>query len=392
MKNRVLLPCIIFAYCNMAVAATPEAYITDSGISILPTLDTGLKYDDNIFSQGSDTTASGIFTLAPDVSLSLDDGINNYQLDVGVESGIYMESPDDNYLTGDLGFSSHLEANSRNRFDISLKARKEVEPRGTGLTEGVGNAVDAPLEYNDQRAKLSYEYGSLAATGRVAVSAEYYNKNYTNFLQVTEYRSYNKPTLGSTFYYTTNASTDAFFEIKASTITYDLSESISRDSNVFFALIGFKWDATALTSGSFKIGQEQKNFDDGAREDFKGVSWQGNIDWQPLNYTMVSFITSREAKDPDVQGDYISESVYAFNWQHSWSEAVTTNVKYSYMHEDYSGFERLDKTNDIYLDAVLETSKGTSISLFAQYLDKDSTNQTIIYDKNIIGINFNMFL
>jgi len=395
MKMSFLLSAMAIAFSHSAVAVEPEPYITDSGIAIVPLINTGYKYDSNIFSQGSDNTGSGIFTLAPSVNFLLDDGINNYQLDVGVESGTYLDSSDDNYLIGNLGFKSHLEAGSRSRFDLELEANTDVESRGTGLTEGQADSFKEPLSYNEQLAKLTYEYGSLASSARIAFMGRYYNKNYTNFTEITGFndvRSFNQSTLGSTFFYTTNASTDAFFEIKAGPIKYDVAETISRDSDMFSALVGVTWEATGLTSGSFKIGQEQKKFSDANREDFKGVSWEGNIDWKPLTYTTLTLETSRAAKDPDLQGDYISESIYAANWQHEWDEKVSSTLSFSYVREEYTGFERLDKSNNLYADVSYKFRRWLDVAFYIEYTNQDSTRDDIVYDKNVVGLDFTFSL
>ena len=392
MKVRKLIISLVAAYSVAAVAENPTGYMTDSGVVITPILNVGFKYDDNIFSQESDTKGSRIFTLAPAVSFLLDDGINNYQLDVRLESGTFIDSHDDNYVSGNLDFKSHLEASSRSRFDILLSASKDVEARGTGITEGQGDVFNEPLEYNDQAVKLTYELGDLSSNGRIALTGKYYNKNFTNFTDITQFRSYDQPTIGTTFFYTTNANTEAFIEINGSSIGYDATEAISRDSDVYNALVGVQWEATALTSGSFKIGQEQKKVSADGREDFKGVSWEGNIDWQPLIYSTLTLETSRSAKDPDIQGDYISESVYGLNWKHEWSDFFTSNLNVSYTNEDYSGFERVDKTNDLYAELIYKFTRWSDVSFFVELTEKDSTNDSIVYDKNIIGLDFTLLL
>jgi hypothetical protein len=391
-KTNMLSSIIAIAFTNSAFAVEPGVYTTDSGIVITPIINAGYKYDNNIFNQGSDTTGSGIFTLAPAVKFLLDDGINNFQVDVGIESGTFTDSSDDNYVSGNLHFKSHLEPNSRSRFDLALEANKEVEPRGTGITEGLGNNADEPLLYNDELAKLTYEYGSLSSSARIALIGSYYNKNYTNFTDLTQLLSFNRSTVGSTFFYTTNASTDAFFEIKGSTINYDTVDAISRNSDVYTALVGIKWEVTALTSGSFKIGQEQKKFSDSGRENFKGISWEGNVDWKPLTYSTLTLETSRRAKDPDVQGDYISESIYGVNWGHEWSEKIASTLNFSYLHEDYNGFERLDKSYNLYADVNYEFKRWADLSLYIEYTNKDSTSDNIVYDKSVVGLNFTFSL
>jgi len=391
-KMKVLLGTTAIILNGTALAVSPEAYITDSGIAIVPIVNAGYKYDNNIFSQDDDTKESGIFMFSPSTNFLLDDGVNSYQVDIGAQWGMFIDSSEDNSFAGDLGFTTHLEPSSRSRFDIEFEANKKIETRGSGITEGLGDIVDEPISYNEQLAQLTYEYGSLSSSARIAFTGSYYNKNYTNFAAITQFRNFNKSTVGSTFFYSTNSSTDAFLEIKNSNTKFDISENFSRDSEVFTALIGVKWEATALTSGSFKIGQEEKDFSDAGREDFKGVSWEGNINWQPLTYTTLSLTTSRATKNPDVQGDFIKESVYGVNWTHEWNEKITSTLNYSYRDEDYSGFERVDKNNNFYADVIYQFKRWADISLYMEHTDKDSTNEDIVYDKTVIGLDFTFSL
>lgn len=389
--NMLLRPhTLIFtlAFSSSVVAVEPASYITDSGIEITPIIKSGYKVDNNIFSQESNTRSSGIFTIAPRATFLLDDGVNNYQLDVGVESGTFIDSPNDDYVTGDVAFISHLESSSRSRFDIALVASAGLEPRGTGLTEGIGDIVEEPFIYNEQSAELTYEYGGLASSGRIKFMGRYYNKNYNNFEEVTQYRNFDESTLGSTFFYSTNSRLDALIELKGRVITYDATQTVSLDSTVYSTLVGLTWEATALTSGTFKIGQEQKNFSDSSRENFKGLSWQGNVEWKPLTYSTITVNTSRSTLDPNRIGDYLLESVYGASWQHAWNEKIISTISYSYVEGDYSGVYRVDETNNLAADISYQFKRWLGVALFVEYTDKDSTNETIIFDKNIVGLNF----
>ena len=122
------------------------------------------------------------------------------------------------------------------------------------------------------------------------------------------------------------------------------------------------------------------------------MSWEGNVDWQPLSYTTLTLETSRSAKDPDVQGDYISESVYGVNWEHEWNEKVTTTLNYSYIYEEYTGFERLDKSNNLYVDVNYEFKRWIDVALYITYTDQNSTDENIVYDKSVVGLDFTFSL
>ena len=117
-----------------------------------------------------------------------------------------------------------------------------------------------------------------------------------------------------------------------------------------------------------------------------------NVDWKPLSYTTLTLETSRKAKDPDVQGDYISESQYGINWQHEWNEKVATTLNYNYVREEYTGFERLDKSKNLYMDVSYEFKRWADVSLYLINTDQNSTNVDVVYDKNIIGLDFTFSL
>lgn len=375
-------------FSGAALAIEPATYTTNSGIVITPTLNSGLAYDDNIFSQPSNKAGSSIFTLAPSVNFLLDDGINQYQFDAAFESGTFIDSSDDNYLSSNLGGSAHLEPNSSSRIDTSLTANWGVEPRGTGITEGAGDNVDEPLAYAEQTLAATYEYGAMSSNARVAFDGKYYNKNYSNFATLTDSRNFDSMFLGSTFFYTTNSGTDAFVELNRDAIRYDVSEAISRDSNDYHALVGVKWQATALTSGSVKLGYQRKEFTSSARADFDGISWDAAVNWQPLTYSTVMLTTSRRARDPNVEGDYISESLYGVNWLHQWSDLISTGMGANFTKENYGGVSRKDDT--LMLNASIDFSlrRWLDASFYVSVTDKDSTRDNILFDKSLVGLNF----
>lgn len=392
MKMKALVGVIISALSSSVVAVQPEPYNTDSGIAITPIINAGYKYDDNILSEADNTQSSGIFIFSPSVSFSVEDGINSHQFDVNVESGSFIDSSDDNYVTGGLTYQSHLEASSSSRFDINLEANWQVEPRGTGITEGLGNLVDEPLLYDEQIAVITYEYGVFSSSARIAFDGRYYQINYNNFKNITQTRNYDSASIGSTFFYTTNSRTDAFIELTAEAINYDAFVTVSRDSDVYTGLVGVTWEATALTSGTFKIGQQRKKFIDALREDFEGVSWDASLKWQPLTYTTVTVNTSRNAKDPDVVGDYINESIYGVNWEHHWNKKLSTAFSYNFTDEDYSGVNRVDETSMFSANFTYGFRRWVDLSVYFDATDKESTAKYIIFDKRVVGINFTFSL
>ncbi len=373
---------------NCALALEPADYITDGGLHITPLLKIGASYDDNIYNESNGSSSSGIITIEPEITFKLDDGINIHSLQFSLTDGTYLSSSDDNYLDGYVMFKTHMEPNDTHRFDFSVKGDWVTEPRGTGLSEGQGDTqFSEPVTYQQETIAGTYEYGAKSTRGRIALDAEFNIKDYRNFEDITRVSDYDSLLLGGTFFYSTNASTDLFIELTGETIRYDFAKpnAIKRDSDVYTGLVGARWDASSIVSGFVKFGAQQKEFTDSRREDFSGFSWNIGLEWKPLSYSKVDLSTSRETKDPDINGDYIIDRKIRIGWQHYWNSLISTEIRFTNRKEEYSGFDREDDINEVKLAYNYDFMRWASISFFAKATESDSTQANIVYDKNVIG-------
>ena len=393
MQKRFLVSALVGAlvatFSFNSLAIDPAGHMTEEGILITPLLVTSFQSDDNILNQPGNEIESRVFIIAPTVNFLSEDGINSYELELGLKSAKYDDSPDDDYLTNYMMFDSHTEPSSQSRWDFHLSTRKDIEARGTGVTESFGDLLSDPLEFSLNRFNLTYEYGGLTSQGRVAVNTKYLTKSYDNFKDLTRFRNYESLLFGAAFFYSTNSKSDAFLEVTQDAIRYDLAEvNGSRDSDDTRALLGFQWEVTALTTGSIKVGTQNKKFIDSNREDFDGVSWQVDVEWTPLTYSKILINSSRNAKDPNVEGDYINETVVGVAWEHEWSEKLSSTVGFSSIEEEYSGVVRLDETNLLNVGVIFSALRWIDVSVYLQSVNKESTRPEILFDKNIIGVDF----
>lgn len=382
------LSCLMFV-SEAAFAYTADTYITESGLFIKPQLILGIEQDDNIYNEQGNTTSSSIVTIIPSLNLKIDDGINYYSLDARVENGAYQENDADDYVDGNLALNAHLEPSDTHRFDFLIKGEWLTESRGSGLTEGAHNTTAEPLTYFKDTFLTTYEYGALETKGRIAFDLKYYEKEYRNFKELTRTSNYDSLLLGSTFYYSTNAHTDAFIEVSAETINYNYAAqyAIKRDSDVYTGLVGMQWDASSILHGFVKLGVQAKEFSDNRREDFSGFSWRVGAVWRPLTYSKVTFSTSQATKDPDIDGDYILATKYKVDWKHKWSTFITSSLSAYKLKDDYSGVSRIDDINEYKFKLNYDLTERFAIAVFVSRETNDSTDATIVYNKNIVGAN-----
>ncbi|WP_377109545.1 outer membrane beta-barrel protein [Pseudoalteromonas sp. R86517] len=399
MHTKKLVPLSAFLSAMIAAPAAanlkPGSVMTKDGAEITPTLETGFSSNNNFFSTPNDEESRLIWTITPNVKAVIEDGPDSYNLDLGTSSSLHNKDTDDNFTQVNIGAGVHKEFTSQHRLDINGDADWLYEPRGSGLTEGLGDVVNELVKYQQQNVLARYEYGAQSSKAQVALSAGFFSKKYQNFREVSQYRDYDKSLLGVTGYYNTQAVTRTFLEVKQENYRYDVlaSSGISRDSDDIKVRAGMEWEATAVTSGSFKVGYQNKDFDSSERENFSGLSWEAAINWQPLTYSTVQFMTSRAAKDPLVQGDYIKESVYGVNWTHSWSEYLSSLASVNYIDEQYTGdVGRKDKTKNLRLGLNYVASNFGMVSTYVDFMDKNSTQNPIEFERVLVGINFTFVL
>ncbi len=67
-------------------------------------------------------------------------------------------------------------------------------------------------------------------------------------------------------------------------------------------LAGITWEATAKTTGQFKIGRQQKSFDNASKPDASGGTFETSVEWKPLTYSVFTLVANRSAADALVAG------------------------------------------------------------------------------------------
>jgi len=383
----VLLSDGVFAYVQ-------DTHITDGGLFVKPSLEIGAIYDDNIYNEQGSGTSSVIMVVVPAVNFKMDDGVNYYSLDMKAEKGNYEASGRDNYTDGELGLKAHLEPNDTHRFDLSVKGEWLTESRGTGKTEEDFEETDEPILYGRNTLAAAYEYGAEQTKGRLVFDLRYYEKEYRNFYEITKEGNYDSVLLGSTFYYSTRAHTDAVIEVNVEKIGYDYSDpnEFNRDSDVYTALFGMQWEASSILHGFGKIGVQAKEFDDGGREDFTGFSWNIGGVWRPLTYSKLTFSTSQATKDPDVEGDYVLETKFKVDWRHNWTTYYYTSFGIYKYKDDHSGASRVDDTYGFSAKFNYELTQNVAIAVFGEWDKNQSTKTEFEYDKNVVGVSFTFTL
>ena len=387
-KRRVFFLCILFAPTTVLANTTfePAAIPVLDGALFRPTATVALGYDDNVTSVDTGKVDSGFALLSTVGDLIYGGEINHTMLSYGMEKGLYFDSSKDDYFDYSANLISHYEFTVRHRIDATLGYSYSHEARGTGISEGVGNSIDEPVEIAEFKAGIDYGLGVDTGLFTMKFNLGYYDKAYQNFRTISQYRDYDSYRLGGTTYYRVMSKTKLLLDVSYEVVSYDktVGRGISWDSDIIRALVGVDWEATAKTTGFVKFGVQDKDFDSDDREDFSGLTWDVGVIWLPRSYSRVQLITGMEAKDPDTVGDYIEERISMLVWSHYWLERFGTTASFSFVDKEYTGTKRDDDITSISLGANYDFKRFLTLSLNFTATEQDSSDSSIEYDKNVI--------
>ncbi|MBL4580378.1 MAG: outer membrane beta-barrel protein [Gammaproteobacteria bacterium] len=206
--------------CGSAALAIEPAKFKMGAIDLIPTLKLDASQDDNIFRASTDEVDSIITVVAPKLQAVLESGVNLFTLDLEAFEGSYIDSSDDDYSDWRIGAGAHLELNSQNIIDLSISEFATHEPRGVGFSEGPGNKLATADQYDESSWDASYQFGNKDSLGRLVFSLGNIDREYTNNLNVTVFRSREIEKSGAAFYLNLSPRTALLAEYRHTEIDY----------------------------------------------------------------------------------------------------------------------------------------------------------------------------
>lgn len=400
-KSLVLL--VSAACCQVAAQETEDAVIkTESGIDLLPALNVGLTHDNNVLRDTENSLYSFIRIFAPSLKANLVDGANTYTMQFALKDGYYYNSNADDYTDGYLSFESTLSPAAAHQFKLKAVANQMHEDRGTGVYEGSGNQQQSVTKYASQTFDGEYQFGASSSKGKLFINTRLFNRDYFNFRDVTQYRDYDMELWGTGFKYQSEGGFDLVTEMSTADVQFKkLDPKGNRDNRDNNYRLGTEWDFTSITTGILKLGYQSKNFVNEQREHFHGFAWETILQWQPLSYSGLDIAAGRRAKDLDAyvptintpgDNDYIIETSYSAGWNHQWSETYSTKLAYEFQTNWYNRDGRKDIADVITLEFVMKPRRWLTMKAFANIEDRQSNIGRIVYDRQVVGFEFNLTL
>ncbi len=356
----------------------PKGIPLSEGLSLFPHLNVGFGRDNNLFLTNVNRTSSNLQTYNPGFKVEANAESAKFGLLYDLNIGRYSQSSADNYTdyrvlgTGEFVFTSSM------GLKLAAEYAHGHDPRGS-TDRGISGAPD---EHRTSTPSMLFAYGANDAIGRFEVEAGSASKRYVNNRATTIGSDRNTDNFGGRFFLRVAPKTSVLFEAREDRIDYKLLTSL-QDSKEQRYLVGLKWDATAATSGTVKVGQIRKDFALASRRDFTGTGWEAQVSWKPLSYSKFNFFTTKSFSESTGLGDFTLAKKFGVNWQHSWNSRLMSTASMSRADDDFVGNTRSDSTDTIGLKLNYKVMRWLTVGGEYTNTKRDSNTSGFNYKKNL---------
>ncbi|MDX8380291.1 MAG: hypothetical protein R8K48_09695, partial [Gallionella sp.] len=224
-----------------------------NGFRIKPTLKLAMGKNDNVgLSNGVLPKMNTRFTiLSPKVSIEMPSHGNVYSATYSGAFANYRGDSQDNYN------NHNLDVTAKNDWTYRVNTLIKAEYiKGHNNRNALPTGNSSKELWHTAGVKGQLHYGAAGAQGQFELAAGQKSKRYdTNASGNTQNLDYDSTPLQATFFYKVAPATNMILQARNTRFKYQTAAAQKWNSTQQQYMVGVKWDATAKTSGSFKVGK-----------------------------------------------------------------------------------------------------------------------------------------
>jgi len=298
----------------------------------------------------------------------------------------YDDNTQYNYNDHNLNLSAIFDHSYRINSEFTFGYQTATEDPGSNNAQ-----AEISSEFNEQTNKSAaaeFYYGTPASTGQVVFGVDHNQQRYTNNKQ--SFRDLDRNTFTGTFFYRMAPKTRLLLEASVArldNVTKTLFADSSSDENRYLA--GVEWEATAITSGTFKVGYQKKDFEDPRFIDIDGLSYFLDMVWKPNTYTNITIGAQRTTQESAEQaiGGFITTG-YSLALGHAISARTQLKATYSLDESDFSGAQdRTDKGKNITLGVNHSLRTWLDINLDYRHFARSSNDEIFDFSSDTVELS-----
>lgn len=363
--------------------------IRAGGFIIYPDLTFVQMYDDNIFSQESNTTSDFIAIVSPQIQAKSNWSRHELDFSARGDIGRYFDKGSENY--------EDVLLESLGRYDISRDSNIFGGVSYASRHEDRGSPDDVQGINPTIFETLTPQIGFFQKLGRfkVRLVGDLHRFDFrdvassTGLILNNDDRDRNEYSASGAVAYEIVPAYDAFVRFTYSKINYLSSVDdfgIDRDSHGYEFVAGTAVDITGVIFGNVFVGYRKQKYDDVVLSDISGPGYGADITWNVTGLTTLKFLISRGIEETTLAGGSgLFATRIGGSVDHELLRNLVLNANGSIQFNNYEGINRDDTIYRAAASGRYFLNRNLYVSLAYEFLKRESST---------IGQNFtvNTFL
>lgn len=350
----------------------------DNGIYIYPSALIGFGRNSNVLGNNTNPKSSDFVVLRPELVAELKTRGDRYTLSYLGNYAHYASAASDDFNHHEFWAAGDNYFTSRVRLGWGVGYLDKTDARGS--TDRASS--QEPDRWHAPVVRALGIYGAQGAIGRIEGETSVMRKRYDNNRNTTVQSDVDLTMVSGRFFYRFMPRTSLVLEARNTWANYvsPLSTSDNTDTRLY---AGVTWEATAKTTGTIKLGQAHKNFNDGSRKDATMGSWEGSLRWSPLTYSQFDLLSSRAPADSTGIGNYTLNSGTSLVWNHKWASYISSRANVGLIKSQYAGDAREDSTRNYGVGFFHEVGYRARVGLDWNRTDRNSNQDRYDFKRDV---------
>lgn len=349
---------------------------------LLPTLESGLFYDSNIYARSKNIKGGLGAYVAPRVKLESDWGLHGLNIDLGATQFAYFE---------DAGLNrTSVDGSIEGRFDLRRDLVLLGGIKGGLFDDAVGDINSNSLAADPTRHREFETWASLnKAFNRLSVSigGGYHYYDYDDVASILggkidqDFRDGDVYEAGSRISYAISPGTRVFGDFRYNWRDYNGGGA---DSDGWRGLAGLEFELTRLVRGEIGVGYMDQGYANGP--DATGLSYHAGLTWNPTPLMTVKLDADRTIEDSAIAGASGSiADALKLSVDYELKRGIVLTPSAQITHLDYIGPVGDSLSYNLGVNLDYSMNRFMSVGMSYVYTNSDLSGPSNDFDRHVIG-------
>ncbi|WOX06723.1 outer membrane beta-barrel protein [Microbulbifer pacificus] len=379
------LSCVAFSALWLPAVAEPIKL--GSGFLLSPAISMDTRYDDNITNAPEDGIDSFLLLTNPRIGLEYDRGTILYSLQYSLSYGDYLDSERDSFTDHSVTASADWEISNRHSLSAGAAYLNINQEFNDQVTEDLDSLIFERDRYHQSDLFITYGYGAEGARGHLELTLGATDRNYVDEIVARDRRT---PYGSALLSLNLGGKTALLTRLEGRNIRYEdnLLTIPDRDNDEATLMLGIERNTEQLTA-LLMGGMVRKQFLNDGTPDYQRPRWIASFAWSPLETSRLTLTAERRPIDSAAGiANFVDATSGLVEWQHSWSEKISSNAFFRYTDAEYAGAELTENIRRWGMTLRYQFRPWLDFRTGVSALAKNASDEILSYERNQVFLGF----